>query len=99
MKKSKCLDRGSNLARLNTAAYNKIIVDVYHMSFITASIVLNLLCLYVKRDTRMNGVGGYPYLLLYFVDLAARILLSVVLPAAVHIHNPEIKKYVRQIFR
>ena len=83
---------------LNTVAYNKVLVEVYQIAFLTLALAIGLATEYVKRDLRIKKAEEYPLLMLYFLDLLPRILVSLVLPICVHLCNPEIQKYIKRLF-
>ena len=87
--------------RLNTHAYNKVLIEVYQMTFITFAIAISLTTLRVKQRLLKDGIGfleEYPKPLLCFLDIAAQFLVSIILPLTIHIHNPEILKYIKAHF-
>ena len=86
------------LINLNTVAYNKLLVEVYHIAFLTLALAIGLATECVKKDLRKKNVEEYPVLLLYVLDLSPRILVSLVLPIWVHLRNPEIQKYIKSTF-
>ena len=91
---------GNILVRLNTAAHNKTLLEVYHISFLTFAIAVNLASLIVKKTLKNNGiVEDYSHALLCFLDLTPRILLSVILPMMICARNPEMQTYYGGLFR
>ena len=92
---------GNQCIRLNTYAYNKILIEVYQITFITFSIAISLASLRVKQRLLEEGIGiieDYPKPLLCFLDIAAQFLVSIILPLTIHIHNREILKYMKGHF-
>jgi hypothetical protein len=88
-----------HIVTLNNSPYNKILIEVFQIGFVLLAMAINLTAFVVKKNLN-NGesVYGYSQTLLCFLDLAPRILLSIVLPLAIHIRNPEIQKYTKGIF-
>ena len=86
----------NNSVLLNTTAYNKILVEVYQLAFFTIAMPIVLASAVVKGNLRINGVGEHSHILLCFLDLAPRILVSIVLPITVHACNPEIRRYIKR---
>ena len=92
---------GNQCIRLNTYAYNKVLIEVYQMTFITLAIAISLATLLVKQRLLKEGIGiieDYPKPLLCFLDIAAQFLVSIILPLTIHIHNREILKYIKAHF-
>ena len=92
---------GNQCIRLNTYAYNKVLIEVYQIAFITLAIAISLATLRVKQRLLTEGIGiieDYPKPLLCFLDIAAQFLISIILPLAIHIHNGEILKYIKGHF-
>ena len=87
--------------RLNTYAYNKVLIEVYQMTFITFAITISLTALRVKQRLLTEGIGvieDYPKPLLCFLDIAPQFLVSIILPLTIHIHNGEILRYIKGHF-
>ena len=92
---------GNQWIRLNTHAYNKVLIEVYQMTFITFAIAISLTTLRVKQWLLKEGIGileEYPKPLLCFLDIAAQLLVSIILPLTIHIHKREILKYIKAHF-
>ena len=92
---------GNQCIRLNTYAYNKVLIEVYQIAFITLAIAISLATLRVKQRLLKEGIGiveDYPKPLLCFLDMAAQFLVSIILPLTIHIHNREILKYIKAHF-
>ena len=85
---------------INNYPYNKILIEVFQMAFVMTSIAITLTVVAVKKNLNDGErVHQYSQAFLCFLDLAPRILLSIILPLAIHIRNPEIQKYIKGIFR
>ena len=92
---------GNQCIRLNTYAYNKVLIEVYQIIFIIFSIAISLAALRVKQRLLEEGIGiieDYPKPLLCFLDMASQFLVSIILPLTIHIHNREILKYIKGHF-
>ena len=92
---------GNQCIRLNTYAYNKVLIEIYQITFITFSIAISLAALRVKQRLLEEGIGiieDYPKPLLCFLDIASQFLVSIILPLTIHIHNREILKYIKGHF-
>ena len=89
------------LARLNNVVYNKSILEVYHIAFLTFAIAVTLVGVVVKRNLRNNvsNVEEYSHTILCFLDLTPRILFSIILPMTIYVWNPEMQTYIRGLFR
>ena len=91
--------RNDQIEKLNNSPHNKILIEVFQICFITIVIAMSLTVVRVKNDLMSsNGVNGYTRKWLCFLDLAPRILVSIILPLAIHIRNPEIRKYIKGVF-
>ena len=89
----------NNTGLLNTAAYNKILVEVYQIAFLTLALTIRIASSFVKRNLRADGLEEHSHILLCFLDLSPRILVSIVLPFTIHARNPEIRMYIKRSFR
>ena len=88
------------LARLNNVVYNKLILEVYHIAFLTLAITVTLVVVGVKRNLRNNvSVEEYSHTILCFLDLTPRILFSIILPMTIYARNPEMQAYIKGLFR
>ena len=92
--------RGDSIVILNNSPYNKILIDVFLIVFALSAIAINLIGVVVKKNLD-DGESVYKYskTLLCFLDLAPRILFSIVLPFSIHIRNPEILKHTKSMFQ
>ena len=91
--------RHGNLVRLNNSPYNKILVEVYLVGFIMLAIAIHLAGVAVKKNLNDGErVHNYSRKFLWLLDLAPRILSSIILPVVIHIRNPEIKKHFKGLF-
>ena len=92
--------RNEQIVTINNTPYNKILIEVFQIGFFMLAIAMNLTVIAVKKNlNKGKSVHEYSQALLCFLDLAPRILVSIVLPLAIHIRNPEIRKYIKDIFR
>ena len=92
---------GNQCIRLNTYAYNKVLIEVYQITFITFSIAVSLAALRVKQRLLEEGIGileDYPKPLLCFLDIAPQFLVSIILPLTIHIHSREVLEYIKGHF-
>ena len=83
---------------LNTAAYNKILIEVYQIVFFILAITIVLTRAVVRTNLKIDELGEHSRLILCFLDLAPRFLVSILLPLTIHACNPEIKIYVKGFF-
>ena len=91
---------GNKVVRLNTSAHNKIFLDVSQFFFLVLIVAVTITCVAVNRQFKGDfKMGGYSRVLLCFLDLAPRISMSVLLPVAVYVSNPEIQNYIRGLFK
>ena len=85
--------------QLNTSVYNKILVEVYQISFCTIGFLISLVASVMKENVNVEETGENSIAMLYFLDLSPRILVSLVLPITIHFRNPEIRKYIFGLFK
>jgi len=85
--------------RLNTAVYNKILIEVYQIAFCTLGFLISLMASVMKNNMKVEEIGETSIAMFYFLDLSPRILVSLVLPITIHFRNPEIRKYIRGLFK
>lgn len=83
---------------VNNVAHNKILTEVYHILFITLAASIKSLAMSVKRNLSIETLEENSVTVLCFLDLAPMFLLSIVLPIAIHLGNPEIRKYMKSLF-
>ena len=82
----------------NSVTYNKILFEVYHMFFLTVTIILILTQQQVKKSLNPSVVAGIPLAVLYLLDTGPVIMISGVLPLMIYFSNPEIRRYIRGCF-
>ena len=85
--------------RLNTSVYNKILVEVYQISFCTIGFLIGFMAARMKKRMTVEEIVETSPALLYFLDLSPRILVSLVLPITIHFRNPEIRRYIRGLLK
>ena len=83
---------------LNNNVYNKILVEVNQIILIILCLTIKVASGVVKRSLTLTTVEEYSRILLFFLDLSPAILMSIVLPVAIHVRNPEILGYVKGCF-
>ena len=87
------------ISKFNTTAYNKILVELYQITFYTITMTIALVATSVKKGLDSHKIEAYSKFGLYFLDLTPRILLSIVLPSSIHFNNPEIRRYIKRLFK
>ena len=83
---------------INTAAYNKILTEVYHLAFIALVLALRLARQYVRTKLKTTSLVDWSRLLLCFLDTGPVILGSIGLPLLIHLSNPDIRSYIKRCF-
>ena len=88
----------SLLVRLNPCNYNKLLIELYCIGFLALTIGVNLASVVVKNNLRtVSAIYQYLPSLLRFLDLAPRVLLSVIFPLTTYAKNPKNRKYARTL--
>ena len=84
---------------INNVAHNKILTEVYHILFITLAASIANASLRVQSNLTIATLEENSRILLCFLDLAPLVLLAIILPIAIHLGNPEIRKYIKSLLR
>ena len=88
----------SLLVRLNPCNYNKLLIELYCIGFLALTIGVNLASVVVKNNLRtVSAIYQYLPSLLRFLDLAPRVLPSVIFPLTTYAKNPKNRKYARTL--
>ena len=89
----------TNHRRHNTTAHNKILLEIYHLSFLALAGVVALASTTIKENLKNKDVlEEYSRALLCILDLAPRLLISVLLPTAIYVRNQEVQNYINGMF-
>ena len=84
----------------NTTIYNKNLIEVFHISFISAVIVMSLAK--ASMTEKINAQGNVKDLsrhLLFVLDVAPVTLVSILLPILIIARQPEMQKWIKTFFK
>ena len=90
--------RYSNKPKLNTTAYNKLLIEVKTIVVVSMLCIIFLLTTYIISNLHETDYDRALYVIYYIQDWIPGLVVNVIFPCYFYKCNPESQMYLKQMF-